>query len=338
MTSQFEKPSSVLDSKVHDWDMQLGEEDSRTRIHSRHGGSTARGISAPARSSGRRNILLWWKPGHGDVYGYVDGWTRSADAFYFTGTGQVGDQFFTVPLQENGRLRDHEQTGDHVRLLRYKGKNRVEYVSELRLDPQRPWVWFDGLDGEGQIRQVIQFRLLPVGESITFAIDAVRDEPPIELEETDLDAGPEKASFEDLEGLKSPHFKMLLSAREAVAQRRESRLVHAFAAWILGGHGKVCRGLKIPHADGSTILRADAFIPELNLLVEAKSSASREALRLAIGQLLDYARWIEPRPRLAILVPHQPADDMLELMAGLDIVCIWKSNGGFHVSGPLIAT
>lgn len=41
-------------------------------------------------------------------------------------------------------------------------------------------------------------------------------------------------------------------------------------------------------------------------LIEAKNSDSREALRVAIGQLYDYRRFYEPPVRLAVLLPHRP--------------------------------
>lgn len=326
--------STVEDDESSGWDVPLGKGDARTAIHARHGGSTARGISAPGKRSGRKNILLWWRPEHGSSYGYADGWTAAGDAFYFTGTGQYGDQVFESPLAENGRLRDHHVTQDRVRLLRYVGKNEVQYVGELELDPHRPWTWETGIDREGQTRRIIQFRLLPVGSVMRFQEDPVRLDPANEGQDTPLEQPTTEPSTDELEALRNPEFKVLLRAREIIARRRESELVHAFAAWAEGVHRLEGTGLKIPHAATSTILRADLFIPGNNLLVEAKSSANREAVRLAIGQLFDYARWLDPRPDLAILLPHEPPNDMLELLSSLGIGCIWRRHGGFDVTSP----
>ena len=44
------------------------------------------------------------------------------------------------------------------------------------------------------------------------------------------------------------------------------------------------------------------------MLIEAKNSESREALRMAIGQLYDYCRFDEPPVRLAVLLSHPPVE------------------------------
>lgn len=168
------------------WDLALGEVDSRTGIQERHRGSLSRGISAPARGSGHENILLWWRPEGGAAFGYLDGWTESGSHFYFSGTGQEGDQGFEVPYQENGRLRDHAANGDRVRLLRYVGRNSVQYVGELRLDPEDPWQWRDGPDRSGNLRKIIQFRLQPVGEVIHLDDDPVREALDEHVDEEEL--------------------------------------------------------------------------------------------------------------------------------------------------------
>ena len=78
-----------------------------------------------------------------------------------------------------------------------------------------------------------------------------------------------------------------------------------------------------------TVLFSDAFDPDNNLLVEAKSDISRPAFRMAIGQLLDYQYAMRPKkPRLAILTPQMPADDLLRLAATLDIAAIWRQPDG----------
>lgn len=68
------------------WEMKVGDVASRTSIQLKHGGSLSRGISAPARGSGRHTTVLWWHPEHGEL-GYQDGWSPEG-VFYLTGTGQ----------------------------------------------------------------------------------------------------------------------------------------------------------------------------------------------------------------------------------------------------------
>lgn len=311
------------------WDLELGEEDARTGIQARHGGSLSRGISAPARASGQGDILLWWRPERGEAFGYADGWTPSGDAFYFSGLGQEGDQGFGVPYQENGRLRDHLHAGDRVRLLRYVAKNSVRYVAELRLDPEDPWRWRDGPDRNGHVRKIIQFRLLPVGPVVRDPGDPLHEPPDATVSTTSLEVKrvPEPSAT-DVEALNSPAFRKAIAVGEALVKRRELQLVHSLCRWVQDEVGFTAQGLRIPYSPEGRNLRTDLYIPERRLLIEAKASASRENIRLAIGQLFDYRRWMSPRPEVAILVPTDPPDDMLELLTELGIGAIWPFDNG----------
>jgi hypothetical protein len=57
---------------------------------------------------------------------------------------------------------------------------------------------------------------------------------------------------------------------------------------------------------------------------------------MAIGQLLDYRRHIDREGvRLAILLPHRPCEDLLELVTGLGIAVVAeKDRGGFESIEP----
>lgn len=50
---------------------------------------------------------------------------------------------------------------------------------------------------------------------------------------------------------------------------------------------------------------------------------------MAIGQLLDYARYIDPSPTKYILLPSEPPPDMTTLVNELDIGIIHAHEGGF---------
>lgn len=272
--------------------------------------------------------MLWWRPERGELFGYRDGWSRSGDAFYFSGTGQVGDQRFGAPNAENGRIRDHEDNGDALRLLKYVGKNEVVYLGQLRADGDDPWRWRDAPDRFGTIRKVIEFRLLPVGQVLRDESDPVREEPLGRVEEVGLEPVPTEVPVETLG---AALFEQVLTAQRRLARRRELELVHDFRRW-LEGEGVAVSGLRIPYAPERRNLRADLYLPGVRTLVEAKASASREHVRTAIGQLLDYRRWIEPRPRLCLLVPSEVPEDMLSLLTSLSIGTAWPSDDGFVVS------
>ena len=87
---------------------------------------------------------------------------------------------------------------------------------------------------------------------------------------------------------------------------------------------------------GSDRLRCDMFDESDVVLYEAKGMSSRHNVRLAIGQLFDYARYEETPPRLAVLLPARPVADLIALCRGLDIGVVWQVAEGFEAEGLLI--
>jgi hypothetical protein len=49
---------------------------------------------------------------------------------------------------------------------------------------------------------------------------------------------------------------------------------------------------------------------------------------MAIGQLMDYRRFVQPSARLAVLLPSKPRDDLSDLLAGIQGV-VWRDGDGF---------
>lgn len=75
---------------------------------------------------------------------------------------------------------------------------------------------------------------------------------------------------------------------------------------------------------------SDIYIPQRGHLIEAKGVVTREAIRMAIGQLLDYRRFAPEETRLAVLLPRHPGPDLEALLASVEIACIWrKAEQGF---------
>jgi hypothetical protein len=113
------------------------------------------------------------------------------------------------------------------------------------------------------------------------------------------------------------------AAEARVARRREAVLVVEYRDWL-----KDC-DVWVANYHG---LRCDAYDKERNNLIEAKSSTKREYVRMAVGQLLDYAflgRELFKSPRLAILLPKKPELDILTWLDGLKIKAIWKQQKAF---------
>lgn len=103
--------------------------------------------------------------------------------------------------------------------------------------------------------------------------------------------------------------------------RGEHLLVERYAAWMASkGVRVVSRSYRIPGS--ARPILCDAFLPERNVLIEAKGNDSRGAIRLAIGQLYDYSRF-EEQPDLAVLLPYEPSTDMRALLASANVGWIW---------------
>ncbi len=112
--------------------------------------------------------------------------------------------------------------------------------------------------------------------------------------------------------------------------RAEQALVCEYADWMKATDVKViARWYRVPGS--ARPLRCDAYLPDRNLLVEAKGSDARSSIRMAIGQLLDYRRLQESHPSMAVLLPHKPSEDIQELLATVDVawICRRRSKPGF---------
>jgi hypothetical protein len=115
----------------------------------------------------------------------------------------------------------------------------------------------------------------------------------------------------------------------------EAELVRRFRLWLDPG-GSRLRAWAIP-VDGE-VLRTDLYDTKTGVLIEAKAAATRDLLRQAIGQLIDYRRYLSPRPQLAVLLPERPISDLEALIGELEIATIWYASNGFHdsVGGELV--
>jgi len=64
------------------------------------------------------------------------------------------------------------------------------------------------------------------------------------------------------------------------------------------------------------------------LLIEAKGTTDRYSIRMALGQLLDYRRFLS-QPRCALLLPVKPREDLLNLIREAKVDIYWKSSSTF---------
>ena len=248
----------------------------------------------------------------GRAYGYIyDG--RADDGFFhYTGEGQAGDQRMT---QGNRAIRDHELEGRELHLFEADG-TELEYVGEFRYhddyQADAPEV------GGGPLRKVIVFRLEQLSGTAAGPRRTRLDrlgherikEVPIEqaLTETML-----------IHGAQEPH----------EAERREQRLVRALADELERAGHAVCRLQVLPGGEAAPIF-CDLYDKTTNTLYEGKGTVTRPALRMALGQLADYARFVEPEPGRTIVMPEEPRGDLVALAHSQGVRVVWPAGGTFR--------
>lgn len=128
--------------------------------------------------------------------------------------------------------------------------------------------------------------------------------------------------------LKTELFEVKAMA-ERMASQPEAELGQRFEQYLSArGREVCCFTVKLP--DG-TVLTTDRCDVDGNVLYEAKSSADRMSVRLALGQILDYGRHVGRERadlRLAILLPAAPASDLVELLQTLGVGCVVEGPSG----------
>lgn len=112
------------------------------------------------------------------------------------------------------------------------------------------------------------------------------------------------------------------------ARRNEEELLYDYKRWLEKQGRKLSR-LQIGRNE------CDAWEAERQNLIEAKATVSRQDIRMAVGQLLDYAHQIGMRedlgePRKAILLPEQPHQNDVGWVQSAGIYVIWRSGRKFR--------
>jgi hypothetical protein len=279
------------------------------------------------RSSSTPNVFLFTDPAVGHQHGYYDGWV--GDRFHYTGMGQRGDQQFVAG---NGAVLHHTDEGRALRL--FKGaRGTIRYLGEFALDENEPYYRTDAPEtGDGALRQVIVFRLRPVGGVIHEADDELR--LPGGVRPTELEAAVTRAT--DRAAIVAVPVEEQHTERAVVTpgdepyeiERREQTLVLAYKAF-LEERGSDAVRFRIQPPGEAKPLYADVYDKTRNNLIEAKDTGARAAIRMALGQLADYARFIDPAPRRAVLLPERPRSDLEALLLSQGVHTLWQTDDGF---------
>ncbi|MBC2904974.1 hypothetical protein [Streptomyces cupreus] len=310
---------------------QPGDILTRKQIHPVLGGSGFAGI-CPA--VGKRNVLIFSDSKVGKRYGYRDGWLAEDDdlgpVFTYTGTGKKGNQAF-----EGGNLSilEHARMGRTLHLFVAVGKVRGSdtrthrYIGMFKLDERRPFEIREAKDELGQERDVIVFRLRPIGRYIREASDT-------------LERAPQSRSW----------FSRT-AGRHARAARRQSRerqpqtdvdhviaarddLSDAFEERETAG-GETIGQLDLSMRNSSSRLMFELYNPTNNTVYEPTGSAASESITQALAQLLRARRYLNEIPHnqplhLMVLAPALPDVDLRDLLTEHGIGLVYRNdNGGF---------
>lgn len=294
------------------WSLEPGQEIERKTLQRRYGGRTQGGIGP---SSSSPNVLVFSDPVAGEPHGYFDGW-RADGYFHYTGEGQRGDQQMK---SGNRAILRHAEEGRALRLF-LGARGRVVYEGQFVLASERPFYTTDAPEtNNGPVRSVIVFRLAPVN------IEPKPSESKLDRVST---PGVEDVPVEEQwteRTFVSP------SSEPYEAERREQTLVLAFREHLLRQQHEVSR-LKIVPPGEAKPLFSDLIDRTTGTLYEAKGTVERGAIRMAIGQLADYSRFVQPPPRTAVLLPSEPRADLQELLKKAGIGLVWQAGDGFIVS------
>jgi hypothetical protein len=110
------------------------------------------------------------------------------------------------------------------------------------------------------------------------------------------------------------------------ATRSEHALVKEFQCYLERAGDIV--GSKAIRVPGEGRFPVDLYNASRRQLIEAKDAPTREKVRMALGQLIDYGRYVD-HDRRAVLVPRPPSADLQALLKSQKIYAVWRDGTGF---------
>lgn len=149
--------------------------------------------------------------------------------------------------------------------------------------------------------------------------------PPFSIDQTRSYSNVD-ALLKDLRLKNELEYKVQRREAVATAKRQEAKLVLAYQRW-LERQGRVLHIAKYGR------LNCDAFEKSRNNLIEAKRGSGRELIRMAAGQLLDYAyvgRKDLGKPNMAVLLPSKPVGEDFGWLKEIGIHLIWREGKSFR--------
>ncbi|RFS81362.1 hypothetical protein D0T12_32540 [Actinomadura spongiicola] len=323
MTDELVKPGTVT---------------TRAEMKDLFGGGPQGGIVPSATTP---NVLCYSDPSAGEQSGYFDGWLPEDDehgpVFEYTGHGEDNQTFVGLKGTGNRAILHHVDDGRVLRVFKATGGTvpgtgimYQRYVGAFQLDVEQPYIVRQKPNKQGSMRRVLVFRLRPAGEYERLPKDVI---PPSD----DTTATTVPADVTTSAIVEPETNKKTKSSRSAApkteAERREAKLADRFLEHM-DSHGHTMKRFQIKVKGSSSTLLTDLYDETAHILYELKGTSTREAIRMAIGQLYDYRRHVSPpNPALAVLLPSEPNDDLKALLEGLGIQLVY-GNGTSFVGVP----
>jgi len=283
-------------------------------MHEKVGGSFRHGMTSCSEGS---EFLLFHDKKKSVKFGYHVWEGLQADGkFHYTGQGTLGDQTLT---KSNLALIRAGELGHAIHLIE-SVEGVCTYIGEYLLDDPNFFIE-DAPDAlQETLRKVYVFRLTPKSYFQNYF--------PSDESQQKMTGQPKPWNAPNFTDVLPLH----LSKTAANIVRDEFKLQNEFGLYLLEqGHDVLSFDFKLPGANGT--LKPDFWIKDLGLIVEAKPSISREHIRMAIGQVLDYvhlAAQLGLHMKPAVLLPSLPPIDLVGLLQELGIQLIYKSGATFH--------
>jgi hypothetical protein len=120
-------------------------------------------------------------------------------------------------------------------------------------------------------------------------------------------------------------YEVRTRGKVVLAKKKEFELVNSYREWLEDLQRELG---KVNYKN----LQCDVYEADRKNLIEAKCSTKREYIRMAVGQLFDYAHLGRKRfgkPNMAILLPKKPDPKSVEWLSELNIKIIWKEKDKF---------
>ncbi|WP_405664283.1 hypothetical protein [Streptomyces sp. RK9] len=313
---------------------QPGDILTRADIRKELGGSPQGGICP---SVEKKTVVLYSDIKSGEQYGYRDGWLREEDRlgpiFEYTGAGTEGNQTFTGATGTgNAAILQHALDDRTLHVFIGHGKvpgtdtRTHRYIGAFEVDQERPYVIRQARDKSQQDRDVIVFRLRPLGIYERADSDVI---PPVTQSRVKFVRTGTRRRPEAPPRLREA-WERDRSAARATYQRE--KIATEFSDVLINRQHRVGR-LEVHVRGVEEAMEATLFDENERTIYEPADSNSRQALRDALIHLMDLrmhlSRIENGMPiRCMVLAPGIPSEDTRQLLTEYGVGIVYRNANG----------